>query len=67
MLLHGTRCHTVTAGALLLQVPEAVLMTTVSAAKDQVLMQAVGRYAHSLTPEQASLLFRGFYAVDQPY
>ena len=45
------------AGALLLQVPEAVLMTTVSAAKDRLYVQAVGRYAHSLTPEQASLPF----------
>ena len=55
-----------TAGALLLQVPEAVLVTTVSAAKDELLVQAVGRCAHSLTPEQASLPFCLSYAVDQP-
>ena len=43
-----------TAGTLLLQVPEAVLMTTLSAATGQWFVHAVGRYAHSLTPEQAS-------------
>lgn len=53
---HST-CHavcsaTLIAGALLLQVPEAMLMTTASAARDLVFGQAVNRYAHSLTPEQ---------------
>ena len=56
-----------TAGTLLLQVPEAVLMTTLSAATGQWFVQAVGRYAHSLTPEQASPPLCVVYAVDQPY
>lgn len=57
--------NTLIAGALLLQVPEAVLMTTCSAARDAVFGQALGRYARSLTPEQASLALCLFYAVDQ--
>ena len=59
-LLHATRYTTMTAGALLLQVPEAMLMTTTSAARDELFVQTMGRYAHTLTPEQVSLPFLSF-------
>ena len=57
------RCHmsyvacplSLTAGALLLQVPEPVLMTTTSAARDSAFAKGMKAHAVSLSPEQASV------------
>lgn len=43
------------AGAMLLQVPESALMTTVSAAKDPEIAAAVQKQLQTFTAEQESL------------
>lgn len=50
-------CDLLNAGALLLQVPETVLITTASAARDSLFAKALQAHIDSLSSEQASLIF----------